>query len=146
MKKSHIAMWVFCMLVVPLVMAARSLVLTDPIIVYTQYPASINLDGAGGPLNINPGGSTRLSIGTGGVFFHAPANSETAHFQSLVIAERGVRLGASTGPAIMDGDADPNVGVGADVPVGSLYIQSTDGSWWRKTGSLATDWVRIAPQ
>jgi hypothetical protein len=51
-----------------------------------------------------------------------------------------LELGAN-GPKILKGAADPSAGDGVAAPVGSLYLRTTGGTLWQKTGANATDWT-----
>ena len=41
----------------------------------------------------------------------------------------------------LSGAADPTVGVAA--PIGSLFLQTTAGTFWTKTGALDTEWTQV---
>jgi hypothetical protein len=42
--------------------------------------------------------------------------------------------------AIFQGSADPSTGAGEDAPVGSLFLESTNGHLYNKIGTSTTDW------
>jgi hypothetical protein len=46
--------------------------------------------------------------------------------------------------AIFQGSADPSTGAGEDAPVGSLFLESTNGRLYNKIGTSTTDWQLIS--
>lgn len=65
----------------------------------------------------------------------ASFNSNKAHD-----VENGIVL--NDGAGVFSGTGDPSVSGGTAAPLGSFYINVSDGSWWRKTSATDTDWTK----